>query len=118
MSNVMEMLKNNWQFIVIIIAIIIVVVYMYRHENFIGGSVLLEGETSLDERVAEATKKAMEKMEREKKTSAEAQAPKENLTGSRDIPVFFQDYDRDMVVKNGVLVSREGLVNYEDKINN
>lgn len=35
---------------------------------------------------------------------------KSGLTGSRDVPVFFQDYDYDMTLsKTGLSTSREGL---------
>ena len=37
-------------------------------------------------------------------------ARKSGMTGSRDIPVFFQDYDYDMTLsKTGLKNSREGL---------
>jgi len=40
----------------------------------------------------------------------EAAQKKSELTGSRDIPVFFQDYDYDMIKKGGAMyTSREGL---------
>jgi len=50
------------------------------------------GGVSLDDRVYEASQK------------------KSELTGTRDIPVFFQDYDYDMIKKGGnMYTSREGL---------
>lgn len=39
-------------------------------------------------------------------------ASKSNLTGTRDVPVFFQDYDYEMVKNaNGISTSRESMKN-------
>ena len=48
----------------------------------------------------------------ERQARAVAQARVSGMTGSRDIPVFFQDYDYDMTLsKTGLTNSREGLDN-------
>lgn len=41
---------------------------------------------------------------------------KSSMTGSRDIPVFFQDYDYDMTLSNtGLSNSREGMTDPEER---
>jgi hypothetical protein len=46
---------------------------------------------------------------------AQPQANVSGLTGSRDVPVFFQDYDYDMQVKGGNIYNRrEGFAGAEE----
>jgi hypothetical protein len=58
----------------------------------------------------------------DKVDAANVAATKSNLTGSRDIPVFFQDFDYEMERKGTTFKSdREGYVsreNFEDKLSN
>jgi hypothetical protein len=60
-------------------------------------------ERSLRQKLGEAEQRAKDAM-------AAASAPVSTLTGTRDIPVFYQDYDIDVVKKNGAVAqAREGF---------
>ncbi|SRR5690242_2459921 len=98
-ASVSDQVKSSWLLVLLILFIVAVtlsdVIKTYsslddpnnirRYQVGLGG-------VSLDDRVYEASQK------------------KSELTGTRDIPVFFQDYDYDMIKKGGnMYTSREGL---------
>ena len=95
----LDQLKSSW-LLVLMVFFIFIVTMMDMAKNYsqlddpnnIRRYQVGLGGVSLDDRVYEASQK------------------KSELTGTRDIPVFFQDYDYDMIKKGANMYSsREGL---------
>lgn len=111
-----EMTKMQWVQVVWVLFVTICVIYLLAedHKHWHSESFTNPNDTqyanryeagpdgvSLNDRMVAAQNKGVQKWHESQAAPAVQTAGVSGLTGSRDIPVFFQDYDYDMQVKAG-----------------